>query len=117
MDYRQLNESQRKQMDSILDPHYVMEWEDSQFMDILMGSLPEIRHMREEKNAAIEISALEKLFASYNTFTTDKKSFLNDVHTLITSICAKEKNWFGINEYEVEECIRCHEDSLPDLPI
>ena len=112
MDYRQLNQLQRKKMDNVLDPHYVMEWEDSKFMDILMGNLPEIRHMREEKNAASEISALEKLFASYNAFTTDKESFLNDVRALITSICAKEKYWFGINEYEVEECMRRHEFCL-----
>lgn len=112
MDYRQLNQLQRKKMDNVLDPDYVMEWEDSKFMDILMGNLPEIRHMREEKNAASEISALEKLFASYNAFTTDKESFLNDVRALITSICAKEKYWFGINEYEVEECMRRHEFCL-----
>lgn len=112
MDYRQLNQLQQKKMDNVLDPDYVMEWEDSKFMDILMGNLPEIRHMREEKNAASEISALEKLFASYNAFTTDKESFLNDVRALITSICAKEKYWFGINEYEVEECMRRHEFCL-----
>ena len=29
MDYRQLNQLQQKKMDNVLDPDYVMEWEDS----------------------------------------------------------------------------------------
>ena len=112
MDYHQLNQLQREQIDRLLDPDYVMKWEDPGFMDIIMGKLPTIRYSAKEKNAEKEIFDLRSLLTSYNAFTADKDQFLRAVHSKIASIHAKEKYWFGANEYEIEECVRRHEFCL-----
>lgn len=112
MDYRELNKLQRNQMDRILNHDYIMEWEDPGFMNTLMGRLPDIEYTGREKYAIQEIAELRKLLVSYNAFTVDKEAFLQDVRKLLSVICAKEKYWFGINEYEVEECMNRHEFCL-----
>lgn len=112
MDYRELNRLQRSQMDLILNPNHVMEWEDPGFMDILMGKLPAIRHIWNEESVTVEILKLEKLLDSYNAFTTDKEVFLQNVRKRIADIYTKNSRWFGISENEIENCIHHHEFCL-----
>lgn len=112
MDFRQLNQQQRKKMDSILNLAQTMEWKDPDFLDILMGKLPQIRYTGKEIAAKEEIRELKNLLASYNAFTTNKKSFLNDLDKKVAEVYAKDKYWAGINEYEVRECVYQHKFCL-----
>lgn len=60
MNYRALNKNQKDRMNAISNTAYVMEWENPEFMDYLMGELPKIRRYKEDKEAEHEISSLEK---------------------------------------------------------
>jgi len=48
MNYRVLNKNQKDRMNAISNPAYVMEWENPEFMDYLMGELPKIRRYQKK---------------------------------------------------------------------
>ena len=50
MDYKALNENQRKRMLQISKNDFSMEWENPDFLDALIGKLPPIHHDRNEEN-------------------------------------------------------------------
>lgn len=43
MEYSILNKKQKDRMKAISNQEYVMEWEDPEFMDYLLGELPKVR--------------------------------------------------------------------------
>ena len=49
MDYKALNENQRKRMLQISKNDFSTEWENPDFLDALIGKLPPIHHDRNEE--------------------------------------------------------------------
>lgn len=99
-------------MKQISNNDFEMEWENPDFMDTLMGKLPTVRHYHMDNDAASEISSLEQLLSSYNSFISDKRQFIQKVKDGIQSVQIKKPNWYGLNIYEVEECVHQHEFCL-----
>ena len=48
MNYKDLNKIQKDRMKQISVHDYIMEWENPEFMDYLLGSLPQIRRMKDD---------------------------------------------------------------------
>ncbi|MGN0377578.1 MAG: hypothetical protein ACI4ED_08085, partial [Suilimivivens sp.] len=69
---------------------YTMEWENPEFMDYLMGDLPKIRRYQEDKDISNELAKLEKVLAMYDSFLSNKASFLDEVENKIVSIQKKK---------------------------
>ena len=46
MDYKLLNKTQKDKMKAITNNEYKMEWENPEFMHILLGELPKIRQFQ-----------------------------------------------------------------------
>ena len=112
MDYKLLNDNQRKRMKQISNSDFKMEWENPEFLDVLAGQLPKIRQTQQDKGANVEISSLEKLYSQYNFFKTDRDVFLKNIKELINTIRNKVSNWYGLDFYTVEESIRQQEFCL-----
>lgn len=112
MDYKLLNDNQRKRMKQISNSDFKMEWENPEFLDVLAGQLPKIRQTQQDKGANVEISSLEKLYSQYNFFKTDRDVFLKNIKELINTIRNKVPNWYGLDFYTVEESIQQQEFCL-----
>ena len=50
--------------------------------------------------------------SSYNVFFSDKKDFISKISNQIENIRMKKSSWYGLNLYEIEECIRQHKFCL-----
>lgn len=59
-----------------------------------------------------EIYSLEKLLASYDAFSSEKEEFLQKIKDHIDVIRGKKASWYGLNLYEIEECVHLHEFCL-----
>ncbi|HAX07869.1 MAG TPA: hypothetical protein DCX93_07435, partial [Butyrivibrio sp.] len=79
MDYKELNKNRKDRMKQISAHSYTMEWENPEFMDFLLGGLPQIRRFRKYKNISSELEKLEKLISTYDSFLTNKVSFLKKI--------------------------------------
>ena len=58
MNYKDLNKIQKDRMKQISVHDYIMEWENPEFMDYLLGSLPQIRGMKDDESITDELSKL-----------------------------------------------------------
>jgi len=112
MDYKSFNKIQRDKMKAISNNDYKMDWENPDFMDILMGGLPAVRHYQNENDISEEIHALEKTLSSYDAFLSDKEDFIQRIETQIGRIHGKKASWYGLNLYGVRECVHQHEFCL-----
>lgn len=112
MHYKELNKIQKDRMKQISAHEYTMEWENPEFMDFLMGALPKIRRIQDDKNIANELVMLERVLATYNSFMSDKASFLTEVGNMITLILEKKDSWYGLNIYEIERYLKIHDFCL-----
>lgn len=108
MDYKLLNQNQRERMKAISNHAYVMEWENPEFMDYLMGELPKIRRFHNDRELSGEISSLEKVLSMYDAFMTDKDSFVDAISKCISSIRERKESWYGLSIYEIETYIKLH---------
>lgn len=108
MDYRVLNKNQKDRMNAISNPAYVMEWENPEFMDYLMGELPKIRRYQKDKEAAHEISSLEKVLATYDAFFSEKSAFIEEIAKKISDIRNLKGSWHGLSLYEIETYMSLH---------
>lgn len=102
MDYRVLNKNQKDRMNAISNPAYVMEWENPEFMDYLMGELPKIRRYQKDKEAEYEISSLEKMLETYDAFLSEKSAFIDEIAKKISDIKNLKGSWHGLSLYEIE---------------
>ena len=109
MDYKALNENQRKRMLQISKNDFSMEWENPDFLDALIGKLPPIHHDRNEENIKTELAELNKYYSQFDFFATDRAKFIQEIKVLINVIHNKNENWYGLDLYRVEECIRQEE--------
>lgn len=108
MNYRVLNKNQKDRMNAISNPDYVMEWENPEFMDYLMGELPKIRRYQKDKEAEHEISSLEKVLATYDAFLSEKSAFIEEVAKKISDIQNLKGSWYGLSLYEIETYMSLH---------
>lgn len=108
MDYRVLNKNQKDRMNAISNPAYVMEWENPEFMDYLMGELPKIRRYQKDKEAEHEISSLEKVLATYDAFFSEKSAFIEEIAKKISDIRNLKGYWHGLSLYEIETYMSLH---------
>lgn len=108
MDYRVLNKNQKDRMNAISNPAYVMEWENPEFMDYLMGELPKIRRYQKDKEAEHEISSLEKVLATYDAFFSEKSAFIEEIAKKISDIRNLKGPWHGLSLYEIETYMSLH---------
>lgn len=108
MDYRVLNKNQKDRMNAISNPAYVMEWENPEFMDYLMGELPKIRRYQKDKEAEHEISSLEKVLATYDAFFSEKSAFIEEIAKKISDIRNLKGSWHGLSLYEIETYMSLH---------
>lgn len=106
MEYTELNIIQKNRMKQICTNSYTMEWENPEFMDSLMGKLPEIIITDKDRNITNELVELRKLFSSHNMFLSDKENFWNEIEHIINKIQQKNYYWCGINLYEIESCLK-----------
>lgn len=112
MDYSSLNRLQRNRMKEISKSDIKMKWENPEFIDTLMGLLPTVRHYQNDNDVSSEVNSLEKMLSSYDPFISDKNIFILKVNKEIKKIQTKKPNWYGLNGYEIEECVRQHEFCL-----
>ena len=108
MDYRALNKNQKDRMNAISNPAYVMEWENPEFMDYLMGELPKIRRYQKDKEAEYEISSLEKMLETYDAFLSEKSAFIDEIAKKISDIKNLKGSWHGLSLYEIETYMSLH---------
>lgn len=108
MDYRVLNKNQKDRMNAISNPACVMEWENPEFMDYLMGELPKVRRYQKDKEAEHEISSLEKVLATYDAFFSEKSAFIEEIAKKISDIQNLKGSWHGLSIYEIETYTSLH---------
>lgn len=108
MHYKELNKIQKARMKQISAHSYTMEWENPEFMDCLMGHIPQIRSSRVDKNITSELEKLEKILSKYDSFLSNKASFLNEVKNIIELIQKKKDSWYGLDIYEIERYLKIH---------
>ena len=112
MNYRALNDLQRKRLLTISKNDFSMEWENPDFFDILIGKLPTIHHYQTESEIQKELNELYKCYSKFDFFKTDRVKFIQEIRTLIENIYDKNPNWYGLDLYNVEESIRQQEFCL-----
>lgn len=106
MDFKSLNDQHKRRMEDIVSKNIKMDWEDSHFMDTLLGKPPAIRATSYDKNVTREIQTLHRLLEDYNPFLSDKTAFLQKVNEILYLIYSKEEQWYGISYSEIEECLQ-----------
>lgn len=112
MDYRSLNEIQRKRMVQISNNDFEMEWENPDFFDTLVGKIPTIRHYQNEDDIRKELVSLEQLYSQFDFFKVDRIGFIKKIKNIVSDIQVKKENWYGLNPYDLEECIQQQEFCL-----
>lgn len=108
MHYTELNKIQKDRMKQISTHSYIMKWENPEFMDFLMGKLPEIRKYQKDSDIAEEVASLEKVMREYNAFLTDRTGFLKEIAGKISDIQSKKESWYGLSLYELEIYLKMH---------
>lgn len=112
MNYKLLNNDQRKRMKRIINNEFEMEWEDPDFFNTLIGKLPSVHHTQNESEIQTELAALERLLSQYDAFSENREMLIKNIKNIVAHIQRKQANWYGLNVYEVEESIRQQECCL-----
>lgn len=105
MDYKQLNDQNRRRMLNTIRSDYQMEWSDNQILDILSGKLPKVRHYTKEDGIEKEVYYIQQAIQNYDYFNCNHNEFINNLKKQIEIIRDNKPFWNGININEVEECI------------
>ena len=105
MDYKTLNENNRKKIKSIISSDNEMSWEDPRFFYEVAGDFPRIRETSYDKSIITQLTALKEHYRSYDFIRTNKESFIEKLDDLITEIRSKSKYWYGLDIYQVRTCI------------
>ncbi len=112
MNYKELNKDQRDRMKQITAHEYTMEWENPEFMDDLLGRIPQIRRGQEDEGIKNELAQLNSLLDTYDSFLSDKGAFLEEIKNMVKVIQKKDDTWHGINIFEIERYIKIHDFCL-----
>ena len=108
MNYKDLNKNQKDRMKQIMTNSYIMEWENPEFMDYLLGELPRIRKTRDDKIIADELIKLESEMSAYDSLLSDKERFFKNIEKIITLIKEKNSSWFGLGTDELKRYLKLH---------
>lgn len=108
MNYKDLNKNQKDRMKQIMTNSYIMEWENPEFMDCLLGGLPRIRKTREDKIIADELIKLESEMSAYDSLLSDKERFFKNIEKIIMLIKEKNSSWFGLGTDELKRYLKIH---------
>ena len=108
MNYKDLNKNQKDRMKQIMTNSYIMEWENPEFMDYLLGGLPKIRKTRDDKIIADELIKLESEMSAYDSLLSDKERFFKNIEKIITLIKEKNSSWFGLGTDELKRYLKLH---------
>lgn len=112
MHYEELNRIQKEKMSLISKQSYTMSWENPEFMNYLLGELPQIKRSQNDDKLKKEVFELESLLSSYNPFLSDKDCMLKQVDAILTDITKKSDSWYGLNLYEIESIFKLHQFCL-----
>lgn len=112
MNYIKLNEKNRKQFNGITKSKQIIEWEDPDLLDILLGKLPKVKLYSQKNEFSSEIKELKKLYQNYNFIVDGNKGFLETIKSIGKKIKEKNPNWYGINIYELEESLKLQKFAL-----
>ena len=105
MDYKTLNENNRKKIKSIISSDNEMSWEDPRFFYEVAGEFPRIRETSYDKSIITQLTALKEHYRSYDFIRTNKESFIEKLDDLITEIRSKSKYWYGLDIYQEEHAL------------
>lgn len=112
MNFRELNAQNVIKMRGTCHNTTQFDWEDRNFMDLLLGKLPVVR----TTSAPSEISSLcynlARKCREYNFFTTDKNNFLIEIQALINQIKEIMPYWHDLSIAAVERCFKMHKYCL-----
>lgn len=112
MNYKELNDQQKRRMNSIISNDARMEWEDTNIMYTLLGELPSVNRYQREDKIKKEVYRLINLIKEFNSFTSDREKFLSDIQELLSEIKQKEENWFGYDIELLSQCLKQQESCL-----
>ena len=108
MNYRELNKIQKNRMKQISLNSYIMEWENPKFMNYLIGDIPKIKKSQKDNDITDELTKLENIMSTYNSFLSNKANFLDEVERIIAQIQKKNLSWYSVNIYEIKTCLKMH---------
>lgn len=111
MKYTEINKHHRAKARGTCSVSSHFEWQDNNFMDLLLGNLPPIKYNNVNK-ASQQLHQLKMQYENYCFFNTDKHNFLTTIKQLASSIQETSKDWVGINFVELESTIKMHKCCL-----
>lgn len=112
MNYKLLNEEQRNKMIKLTKPEYIMENKNPDFIDYLMGNLPNVKRFSGDDKAEIEILSLQKMLEGYDSFLSDKEDFIRKIVKKKQKIESIIGNWNGISINEIQHYTNLHTSCL-----
>lgn len=108
MKYQELNAAQRRHMKSQCSSDMHFDWEERDVIDMFLGALPQLRHSRENDQSKSLIWELEKIYRTYNAFTTDTGAFMSVLCEKTADIRKVQPDWYGVDLYSVEQHMKMH---------
>lgn len=105
MNYKELNDQQKRRMNSIISNDARMEWEDTNIMYTLLGELPSVNRYQREDKIKKEIYRLIDFIKGYNSFISNREEFLREIQELVSQIKQKEEHWYGYDIRRLKQCL------------
>lgn len=107
-----LNKLHRGKMNGTCNHSVQFDWQDGEFMDLLLGSLPPIRSGELREKARDISMQLEQTYSNYSYFSTDREKFLGEIKAILNTVKEKIPYWYGLNLASVEETLNIHKSCL-----
>jgi hypothetical protein len=112
MNYIDLNLIHKEKMFSICQNTAHFEWEDTRFINLLKGELPEIRNPSNNSDVSGLYHKLYKKYTEYNFLNTNTDEFINEIKNIIAEIRTIEPYWSGVNIPYITDTINLHKSCL-----
>lgn len=97
--FEELNNKHKEKMtNSIHNIKEHFEWEDDNLLAYFAGELPEIRPTAQDTDSLnTKLFELKKIYSSYNYFSTNQKTFLQNVENKLKEIHSINPHWYGLS--------------------
>lgn len=112
MTNRELNQFHRGRIKGTCDESVQFDWQDGDFMDILLGGLPHLHKEEVPGNMQDKYAQLVHTYRTYDSLSTDKKQFFSEIKKLVSDIRSVVPNWYGLNLASVEDALNVHKCCL-----
>lgn len=112
MTNRELNKYHRDTMNGTCNNSVCFDWQDGEFMDILLGGLPPIYKAGIKDNGHYQYDRLEKAYRTYKFFSTDKDEFFSEIKARTNDVKVVAPHWYGLNLASVEDALNMHKCCL-----